>query len=1087
MRYVKMHYHSPKNGNPESSVVNRIADWIPIFTGMTRLFSTGMIRLFPMGMTRLLAIGIIVVVTAITNIAFAQFTVYNHPELKWQSIETKHFVAHFHQGTEYTARTVLGIGEQIYESVTSLYDYEPDGKVHFVIRDHDDYSNGGAWYYDNKIEIWAKPLDFELRGTHHWLYDVVTHEFTHIIQLGASRTGPRWMPGIYFQYIDYEPEKRPDVLYGYPNRIMSWPIAGTTVPMWFAEGTAQYQSPDLGYDWWDSHRDMNLRVRALEDNLLTYNQMGVFGKTSLDAESVYNHGFCLVRYIANKWGDDAIKNISHTLGSPFVFTFDRACKKNLGISSKKLYEQWTKALKDRYLANTVTIRDHIVSGDLIHDEGFANLYPTFSPDGKKIAFLSNKGQDYMSLHRMIYYDIEKDTVIECSPTGSGTNQFIEGQFNSPSNRAKEVNSPVKGDFDWSPDGRYIAYSRKSGSNKHGSHFNDLYLWDIETKTDIRLTRDARLATPSFAPDGKRIVAVHHVNGTHNLAVVQLPDELLDKKNIVNDVKWELLTHFNNNRQIYRPQFAPDSKKIYTATIDLDPQDIYCYNLEIDDWQEAWQPVITGKPDDRDVTVTPDGKALIFASDRTGIFNLYRFDLNDSTITPLTNVIGGAFMPDVGSDGQITYSEFADSGYQIRWLLEPVPVQAEVTHYLDPEEQERPDLAPTPYVTADATPYSSPFNKLFILPRLAWDYGKFKPGFYAYTGDILNKLTLFSGVAVGANGERDLYLNGEYRILPPTLFFEAFNIVRKQRQTFDDYWKIIDEKDDNGNKVPVYDKYTTDYRFDLLELDLGARMLVKDDYTVSAVYRYSKYKAVLDFDDGGNFDYTYHLGRAYILRLNSDQRALHVASDIHPKGGFRGWIEYARENNRFLDGFEIEAEKGTIQEVYVPYNYHRIETDIDYYWSLYKSLVINPRLFGGWISDAVDPFYNLYAGGLPGLRGYSFYSLGGTKKATGRLSMRFPLATGIDLRWGPFYLNRIHGALFAEAGDAWMSDFDFDNIKRDVGAELRIKLFSWYGYPTDIQFTGAYGLDKFTVKDDTGHINEYGKNWRWYFTILFDFI
>jgi outer membrane protein assembly factor BamA len=135
---------------------------------------------------------------------------------------------------------------------------------------------------------------------------------------------------------------------------------------------------------------------------------------------------------------------------------------------------------------------------------------------------------------------------------------------------------------------------------------------------------------------------------------------------------------------------------------------------------------------------------------------------------------------------------------------------------------------------------------------------------------------------------------------------------------------------------------------------------------------------------------------------------------------------------------------------------------------------------------VDPFFNLYAGGLPGLRGYSFYSLGGTRKAVGRLSLRFPLAGEISQSWGPFQLSRLHGALFAEAGDAWTTDLSVEDIKRDFGAELRLKLFSWYAFPTDIQFTGAYGMDDFTAAEN-GIVTHYTRGWRWYFTVLFDFL
>jgi len=118
------------------------------------------------------------------------------------TIDSKHFQVHYHKGAERTAGIVSKIAEEIYWPVTSLYLYEPDGKVHFIIRDHDDYSNGGAYYYDNKVEIWASPMDFVLRGNHNWLRNVVTHEFVHMISLGASRKITRTIPAFYSQYMD---------------------------------------------------------------------------------------------------------------------------------------------------------------------------------------------------------------------------------------------------------------------------------------------------------------------------------------------------------------------------------------------------------------------------------------------------------------------------------------------------------------------------------------------------------------------------------------------------------------------------------------------------------------------------------------------------------------------------------------------------------------------------------------------------------------------------------------------------------------------------------------------------------------------
>ena len=274
----------------------------------------------------------------VLNSQAQEFHIGNHPELHWYTIETKHFMIHYHNGAERTGRLVAKIAEDIYLPITSLYLYEPDDKIHFIIRDHDDYSNGGAFYYDNKVEIWATPMDFILRGSHNWLRNVVTHEFTHMISLGAARKMSRSIPAIYLQYIGYEPEKNPYVLYGFPNEIVSYPIAMTVVPMWMAEGMAQFQLPGLNYDRWDTHRDMILRDATLEEELLDQKEMTVFGDRSIRNEKSYNQGYSLTQYIVDQYGLESLRRIVREMKSPFPLTINGAIKKVLKISEKQLYK-----------------------------------------------------------------------------------------------------------------------------------------------------------------------------------------------------------------------------------------------------------------------------------------------------------------------------------------------------------------------------------------------------------------------------------------------------------------------------------------------------------------------------------------------------------------------------------------------------------------------------------------------------------------------------------------------------------------------------------------------------------------------------
>ena len=119
---------------------------------------------------------IIFLIVFISPTLFAQFTEF-HPELNWFTIKGKHCEVHFHTEAKRTAEVVAKIADEVWGPITSLYDYEP-GTVHYVIKDIDDYSNGATYFFDNKIEIWTSALDFDLRGTHNWLRNVISHEFT---------------------------------------------------------------------------------------------------------------------------------------------------------------------------------------------------------------------------------------------------------------------------------------------------------------------------------------------------------------------------------------------------------------------------------------------------------------------------------------------------------------------------------------------------------------------------------------------------------------------------------------------------------------------------------------------------------------------------------------------------------------------------------------------------------------------------------------------------------------------------------------------------------------------------------------------
>jgi hypothetical protein len=79
-------------------------------------------------------------------------------------------------------------------------------------------------------------------------------------------------------------------------------------------------------------------------------------------------------------------------------------------------------------------------------------------------------------------------------------------------------------------------------------------------------------------------------------------------------------------------------------------------------------------------------------------------------------------------------------------------------------------------------------------------------------------------------------------------------------------------------------------------------------------------------------------------------------------------------------------------------------------------------------------------------------------------------------------------LFADIGDAWTGKMPtLKQFKTDAGLELRLESFSFYSYPTRFFFSAAYGFDKFQRHVRSRDVDvTYGKEWRFYFGVLFGF-
>lgn len=977
----------------------------------------------------------------IRSISFSLFTFsfllgefkYNHPEVEWQTFETDHFQIHFYKGTESTAREGAYVAEQIFPHVTGLYEYEPPTKTDIIFTDLDDISNGAAYYYDNKIIIWASPLDFELRGSHRWLQNVITHEFAHIVSLQKAMKAGLKFPGAYFQWMDYEDEKRQDVLYGFPQKLVSYPLPGTAVPPWLAEGSAQFMFEGANWDHWDSHRDMILRDRALNDNLLSFTEMNTFGKSGIGNESTYNSGFALCKYIAETFGPESIKNIMMELSSPFQYSISNAIKKATGIDGNDVYEDFRNELISNYDSKAKIIMDNEVKGEVIVKDGTANFHPKWCPEGKKIAYISNKANDYLGQTDLYVYDVE-------------------------SKKEKKLDGGALFAPSWHSSGNVIFYTKKPTiPNKHGSRFFDVYEYDLKSKKEKRLTKFQRAYNPVYVEHDSSIAFLSSLDGSQNIYQFDLKTEKVSQLTQFNDrsILRGLSVDNINNRLIFNR-----TKHHY--------RDVYEYSFS----DASVSKVLDSEYwDERDASFT-NGK-LIHSDDRSGVYNIRN---NDDHY--VTNVTGGAFMADMNQNGDIVYSLYENGQYTIALLEDPQPVDESnvgygIDHYLINKDHDDPM---TVQLGNEARAYTDDFTTMFIMPRIMMDYETIKPGFYFYSSEVLERLNIFGGATVNSVLDVDLFFIFEFKRFYPTLFAEVFYLTRNIQQTnfystyqLDDNLKFRLTQFNGGLRFPL---------FGVTQIEL---------FSTWQVYRAFIQETIPTENLQAGIAYDYYKGWLNGVKWNLNNVKRLADANINPSKGFTVNFAAIHEQNDFITGLNL-SDAGTLLAEFGNNDSWRVDLKGSYHVSIpfTNRWTISMESQLGWLSnDEIDPFFNFFGGGLIGMKGYPFYSIEGTRQMINDVTFRIPLFTEKHFQLGWFIMQNSVLGLVYQSGNAWRGDFEQNDLLRSGGIQWRINGFSFYNFPTAIELEMHRGLDEFekTVNEKT---YTYGNEERYYFKLLFGF-
>jgi hypothetical protein len=235
-----------------------------------------------------------------------------------------------------------------------------------------------------------------------------------------------------------------------------------------------------------------------------------------------------------------------------------------------------------------------------------------------------------------------------------------------------------------------------------------------------------------------------------------------------------------------------------------------------------------------------------------------------------------------------------------------------------------------------------------------------------------------------------------------------------------------------------------------------------------------------------------LDRQHSLSLGYQRKSVSGLTQVPPWGGYDGAIPAQGRlasgrvdylfNNAKKYGYSISPEDGRNIELGYEQLDKKIGSDFnlkkysvdwhEYIDSPYEHHVLLLRGYAGKSTGDVIAQRAFQLGGVgPGdmtiniddnnvyLRGYPVNRYRGQKVGLATMEYRFPIQN-IESGVGntPFFFKRVHGAAFAEAGNAWDDVFLRNDVKRSVGAEASLDMTLGYFLPTTVRLGLYKALD-----------------------------
>jgi Tol biopolymer transport system component len=644
------------------------------------------------------------------------------PKLLWKSIETTHFRITYYSTEDEVAEHVATLAEAIYARLApavetstcvagsvfsvptcgSPRDRAPDGGpfTDILLTDQTDSANGSATalpYNAIRLNVTAPDDMSPLGDVDDWYLELVTHEYTHILHTDHIRGIPaliNWVIGKTYA----------------PNQMQ---------PRWLLEGLAVFEESTRtsGGRLRSSMWNMFMRADVLEENAAPIDVFSNTPRRWPQGNIWYLYGSFFMKWIAETYGEQAIRAMIDDYGWQLIpFGINRSIRRATGHTYEELYVAWMDSLRRTFGAQAAAIRDRGVrEGFRLTHTGNTVEHPRWIPAS---SWPEHAGD-------LAYYVDDGHTV-----PGYWALPLIrdlDGRIAAARESAREllIRGAGVGGLSFMPDGAAVFSTQDIHKNLF--LFDDLFELPAHEKSQtglegdrIRWTDGWRAIDPSVSPDGRQVAFTVNHRGTTYLMMADLvgSEKRFDAHRLANPRALGQSARFD---QAFTPRWSPDGKHVaYSSWQRGGYRDVRI----VDTTDGTLQQVTHDRAIDGDPVYSADGRWLFFHSDRSGVMNIYAYELSTSRLRQVTNVVNGAYQPEPSPDGKsLAYVGYTHDGYDVfvmsldesQWL-EPEP-------YVDTRGEPPPEPPPVRVVPRPYNPWSTLVPRAFSFRTTPGNFGQ----------------------------------------------------------------------------------------------------------------------------------------------------------------------------------------------------------------------------------------------------------------------------------------------------------------------------------------------------------------------------